>query len=70
MNTKFYNFTSDKGLKMVNIENIASIDEHNAGIKVTLNVTDENGINISFYCNMSWGNTTGKIKNMTETKLL
>tara|TARA_R110001583_G_C5428826_1_gene388623 strand:+ start:78 stop:278 length:201 start_codon:yes stop_codon:yes gene_type:complete len=66
MKTNFFNFTSEKGLKMVNVKNIASIDHHNNGIKVTLNVTDENGINITFNCNMDWGTTTGQIKSMTE----
>ena len=66
MDDKFYNFLSTSGTKMVNINNIALIDNVNGGIQVTLNVTDEDGNNISFFCNLDWAAVTGEIKSMSS----
>jgi hypothetical protein len=48
-NSKFYDIKTDEGLKSINVDNIASVEDiFNHGIKITLNVKDEKGINLSF----------------------
>lgn len=46
--TKFYEIKTNEGRKSINVDNIASIEDiYNIGIKITLNVKDENGINLT-----------------------
>jgi len=66
---KFYNFIATGGNKMVNINNIAIIEDMGAGgICVTLNVSKEKGVNISFSCQLPWPDVTGQIKFLDENQ--
>lgn len=66
---KFYNFITDDGVRMININNIASIEDiGNEGIRVTLDTKLEKDINVSFIANLPWPQVTGEIKNMSERK--
>jgi len=61
MKGKFYNFPTSQGMKMVNVNNIASIEDLNPNIRVTLNVKNDKGDFISFVAHLPWDQTTGDI---------
>ena len=41
-NSKFYDIKTDEGLKSVNVDNIALVEKGDYGVKLTLNVKNEN----------------------------
>ncbi len=52
--SKFYDVTTESGVKTINVNNIALIESVNNGTKITLNVKNEDGNNISFIVNLSY----------------
>ncbi|MDC1539281.1 hypothetical protein N8480_01280 [Flavobacteriaceae bacterium] len=47
----FYDCITNEGNKSINIENIASIEHLNSKTIMTLDITKESGVNISFEVN-------------------
>ena len=52
--SKFYDVITESGVKTINVNNIALIESVNNGTKITLNVKNEDGNNISFIVNLSY----------------
>lgn len=52
--SKFYDVTTESGVKTINVNNIALIENVNNGTKITLNVKNEAGNNISFIAKLSY----------------
>lgn len=52
--SKFYDVTTQSGVKTINVNNIALIENVNNGTKITLNVKNEAGNNISFIAKLSY----------------
>jgi hypothetical protein len=52
--SKFYDVITESGVKTINVNNIALIESVNNGTKITLNVKNEDGNNISFIINLSY----------------
>ena len=59
--SKFYDFSTNEGMKSINIDNIASIESLNNKTIMTLNVKKENGINISFEVNLPWSTVSSEV---------
>lgn len=53
---------------MVNINNIACIEDKTTSILVTLNVKDKVGNFISFTANLTYGLATGQIQGMDQNR--
>ena len=67
MKAKFYNFIStNSGSKLVNINQIAMIEQINNNTVVTMNITDDKGKFITFIANLPYGSTTGDIMVMDK----
>lgn len=62
--TKFYSIPTNEGMKSVNIDNIASIEHLNNKTIMTLNVTKENGTNISFEVNYPYLDVVNDIEKL------
>lgn len=67
-NTKFYDFKTKQGNRTVNINNVASIEDLPIGVKIILNVKDENGQYISFTADLSWSKVSSDIKFLDENQ--
>ena len=66
---KFYTFptrTGSGGMRLVNINNIASIEDLAPGVKVILNVSTESGLNEHFIADLPFGHVTGQIVYMDD----
>lgn len=62
---KFYTFTTKSGLKTINIENIAAIEDINSQTVVTLNVKNKDGENIIFIADLPWPTVSADIISMS-----
>lgn len=58
---QFYNFPTPSGMKLININNIAALEDINPHTMVTLNVKNNSGEFISFTTPLSWGIVSGQI---------
>lgn len=71
LNSKqFYTFPTrlgSGGVRFVNINNIASMEDLNPGIRVILNVTDKHGNFETFDVDLFFGNVTGEIVMMDDS---
>lgn len=63
--TKFYSCKTNEGSKMINISNIASIEDINDEIVITLNVKKNKETNVSFIANESWHKISREIEILT-----
>jgi len=72
LNSKqFYTFpmrfgTGSGGMKFININNIAAIEDLSPGIRVTLNVKDDKKEFITFVADLTFGHVTGQIVGMDD----
>jgi hypothetical protein len=61
---QFYSIPTREGHKLINIQNIASIEDTLTGTIVTLNIQDESGKQKSFKANLPVGYLIKEIKKM------
>jgi len=61
---QFYNFPTPNGMKLININNIAALEDINQHTVVTLNVKNNSGEFISFITTLSCGIVSGQIISM------
>lgn len=59
---KFIDIPSDEGMKSVNVEDIAIVEEINGLTIVTLSVKKEKDVNISFNALLPWAYLSANIK--------
>ena len=59
--SKFYDVQTTTGQKTVNINNIALIEDVKNGTKITTNIKDINGHNISFITLLPWDTISSEI---------
>ena len=62
MKTKFYECITDEGNKIINVENIASVENINNRTVMTLNVKKENDVNVSFVVNLPWASVASAVQ--------
>jgi hypothetical protein len=72
LNSKqFYTFPTrlgSGGMRFVNINNIASIEDMNPGVKVILNVKNSKGDFEEFIADLPFGHVTGQIVSMDDSQ--
>jgi len=64
MKTKFYECITDEGNKIINVENIASVENINNRTVMTLNIKKEKDINVSFVVNLPWATVASAVQSL------
>lgn len=59
--SKFYDIISESGNKTINVNNIALIENINNQTKITLNIKNDTGNNISFTVNLPYSQISSEI---------
>lgn len=59
--SKFYDIISESGNKTINVNNIALIENINNQTKITLNIKNDTGNNISFTVNLPYSQIASEI---------
>jgi hypothetical protein len=62
--SKFYDVQTNNGYKTININNIALIESSGIRTKITMDIKDENGNEISFNTILPWATISSNIKHL------
>jgi len=62
----FYDFPTNSGLKTVNVLDIALLESVDAGVKITLSVTDNKGHSVVFISELPWPIVSAQIHSMSD----
>lgn len=66
--TKFYDFPSNQGNIVINVNEISSFENSSIGTKIIMNSKDETGMNISYVANLPWEKVASDIQTIDENQ--